>query len=188
VTSSTSDPSGFRSTATSPTTRWRAYLAMYATKATEVAGHVSSRLPRSVPTPPTWRRAERVGRGADQPVACGVRPVRLWAHMFGFGGHFSTRSCAYSTTLRILRHARREWRRRPWHRSTNEPAKEAINRHISQLRRHRLAHHGNAEVANAAAARGPGATPHRTRRNTTHIADLMATRKRVRNDNSRARR
>ena len=32
--------------------------------------------------------------------------LRKWAHMFGFGGHFSTKSRRYSTTLGALRRAR----------------------------------------------------------------------------------
>jgi replication initiator protein RepSA len=32
--------------------------------------------------------------------------LRKWAHMLGFGGHFSTKSRRYSTTLRALRRAR----------------------------------------------------------------------------------
>src|SRR5215216_6267636 len=32
--------------------------------------------------------------------------LRKWAHMLGFGGHFSTKSRRYSTTLTALRHAR----------------------------------------------------------------------------------
>ncbi|HEY9412636.1 MAG TPA: replication initiator [Jiangellaceae bacterium] len=39
------------------------------------------------------------------------RRLRRWAHMLGFGGHFSTKSRAYSTTLRALREARLTWRR-----------------------------------------------------------------------------
>ncbi|MEU3736579.1 replication initiator [Streptomyces sp. NPDC032198] len=33
-----------------------------------------------------------------------------WAHMLGFRGHFSSKSRAYSTTLRALRDVRRAWR------------------------------------------------------------------------------
>ncbi|MEU1777712.1 replication initiator [Streptomyces sp. NPDC019922] len=50
-------------------------------------------------------------------------PVRLpefahlklwkWAHMLGFRGHFSTKSRSYSTTLGMLRDARRAWRTEP---------------------------------------------------------------------------
>ena len=32
--------------------------------------------------------------------------LRAWAHMLGFGGHFSTKSRRYSTTLGALRRAR----------------------------------------------------------------------------------
>jgi hypothetical protein len=32
--------------------------------------------------------------------------LRKWAHMLGFGGHFSTKSRRYSTTLTALRRAR----------------------------------------------------------------------------------
>ncbi len=35
--------------------------------------------------------------------------LRRWAHMLGYGGHFSTKSRRYSTTLTTLRHARRDW-------------------------------------------------------------------------------
>jgi hypothetical protein len=37
-----------------------------------------------------------------------LAPLRLrkWAHMLGFGGHFSTKSRRYSTTLGVLRRAR----------------------------------------------------------------------------------
>jgi hypothetical protein len=36
--------------------------------------------------------------------------LRPWAHMLGFGGHFSTKSRRYSTTLSALRNVRRDWR------------------------------------------------------------------------------
>src|SRR3954451_4463297 len=35
---------------------------------------------------------------------------RRWAHMLGFGGHFSTKSRRYSTTLTALRRTRKDWR------------------------------------------------------------------------------
>ena len=37
--------------------------------------------------------------------------LRRWAHMLGFGGHYSTKSRRYSTTLTALRDARSSWRR-----------------------------------------------------------------------------
>ncbi|WP_433027575.1 replication initiator [Actinomycetospora sp. CA-053990] len=100
------------------------YLAKYATKATELAGHASTRL-----RPDTVRDYARLdthpGRQIDASWHLGTRPetvdaeewaagwgrLRLWAHMLGFGGHFSTRSRRYSTTLGALRQARRDWRR-----------------------------------------------------------------------------
>jgi hypothetical protein len=40
-----------------------------------------------------------------RPSLAGLR-LRAWAHMLGFGGHFSTKSRRYSTTLGALRRAR----------------------------------------------------------------------------------
>jgi hypothetical protein len=87
------------------------YIAKYATKATEALGVTLD---------------HRLGEGEleelDMPVhvaelvrSCfelGSRPslarlrLREWAHMLGFGGHFSTKSRRYSTTLGALRRAR----------------------------------------------------------------------------------
>jgi hypothetical protein len=38
--------------------------------------------------------------------------LRRWAHMLGYRGHFATKSRRYSTTMRALRAARRDWQRR----------------------------------------------------------------------------
>ncbi|MFE3636026.1 replication initiator [Streptomyces sp. NPDC059168] len=38
------------------------------------------------------------------------RPLAKWAHMLGFGGHFSTKSRSYSTTLGALRQVRADYR------------------------------------------------------------------------------
>ena len=40
-----------------------------------------------------------------RPGLDGLR-LRKWAHMLGFGGHFSSKSRRYSTTLGVLRRAR----------------------------------------------------------------------------------
>ncbi|MFC5139778.1 replication initiator [Actinomycetospora rhizophila] len=103
------------------------YLAKYATKATELAGHTSKRLQHD-----TVRDYVRLdthpGRQIDTCWHLGTAPdglgedaredwraswgrLQRWAHMLGFGGHFSTRSRRYSTTLGALRQARRDWRR-----------------------------------------------------------------------------
>jgi uncharacterized Zn-finger protein len=58
-----------------------------------------------------------LGGGPDDPDEplnrwqAGYGRLRRWAHMLGFGGHFSTKSRRYSTTLGALRQARRDWRR-----------------------------------------------------------------------------
>ena len=87
------------------------YVAKYATKSTEALGVTLDH-----------RVGEVELEGLDVPAhvaelvrAClelGARPslatLRLgkWAHMLGFGGHFSTKSRRYSTTLGALRRAR----------------------------------------------------------------------------------
>ena len=87
------------------------YIAKYATKGTEALGVTLDH-----------RIGEVELEGLDVPAhvaelvrACwelGGRPglaglrLRKWAHMLGFGGHFSTKSRRYSTTLGALRQAR----------------------------------------------------------------------------------
>jgi hypothetical protein len=87
------------------------YVAKYATKSTEALGVTLDH-----------RIGEVELEGLDVPAhvaelvrACwelDARPslarlrLRAWAHMFGFGGHFSTKSRRYSTTLGALRRAR----------------------------------------------------------------------------------
>jgi hypothetical protein len=87
------------------------YVAKYATKATEALGFTLDH-----------RLCEGDLEDLDVPAhvaelvrACwelGARPtlvglrLRKWAHTLGFGGHFSSKSRRYSTTLRALRRAR----------------------------------------------------------------------------------
>jgi hypothetical protein len=87
------------------------YVAKYATKSTEALGVTLDH-----------RVSEVELEGLDVPAlvaelvrSCwelGARPslaklrLRKWAHMLGFGGHFSTKSRRYSTTLGALRRAR----------------------------------------------------------------------------------
>jgi replication initiator protein RepSA len=87
------------------------YVAKYATKSTEALGVTLDN-----------RVCEVELEGLDVPAhvaelvrACwelGARPslarlrLRKWAHMLGFGGHFSTKSRRYSTTLGALRRSR----------------------------------------------------------------------------------
>jgi hypothetical protein len=85
-----------------------AYVAKYATKAAECTGTLDRRISSSdrlvnLPVQDHARRhiAEciRLGRLPE------LEHLRLtaWAHMLGFGSHFSTKSRAYSVTLSSLR-------------------------------------------------------------------------------------
>jgi hypothetical protein len=87
------------------------YVAMYATKSTEALGVTLDHrigeaelddldLPAHVAE--LVRACWELG---GRPGLVGLR-LRKWAHMLGFGGHFSTKSRRYSTTLGTLRRAR----------------------------------------------------------------------------------
>jgi len=87
------------------------YVAKYATKATEALGVTLDHrigeveledldLPAHVAE--LVRACWELG---GRPSLAGLR-LREWAHMLGFGGHFSTKSRRYSTTLGALRRAR----------------------------------------------------------------------------------
>jgi hypothetical protein len=87
------------------------YIAKYATKATEALGvTLDHRLSEAelddldVPAhvAELVRACWELG---GRPSLLGLR-LRKWAHMLGFGGHFSTKSRHYSTTLGALRRAR----------------------------------------------------------------------------------
>jgi hypothetical protein len=92
-----------------------AYLAKYATKSTEVTGHVSRRLTDdtiNIYADPDGSHTERLVE------ACWIlgspgdwRRLRRWAHMLGFGGHFLTKSRRYSVTFAMLRNQRIVFRR-----------------------------------------------------------------------------
>lgn len=81
-----------------------AYIAKYATKATEDIGGAGRRA-----------HLDRLKAVASE-IAAGAEPASdyvllgKWAHMLGFRGHFSTKSRRYSVTLGSLRGARRRWR------------------------------------------------------------------------------
>jgi hypothetical protein len=88
------------------------YLAKYATKATEPAGHLSARLNASTvrlyadPVRHTGRLVAAAWTLGRPDAGEGWDRLRPWAHMLGFGGHFATKSRAYSTTFGQLRAAR----------------------------------------------------------------------------------
>jgi hypothetical protein len=87
------------------------YVAKYATKATEALGVTLDHRLGEV----ELDELDLPAHVAELVQACwelGGRPtlrglrLRKWAHMLGFGGHFSTKSRRYSTTLGALRRAR----------------------------------------------------------------------------------
>jgi hypothetical protein len=94
------------------------YIAKYATKATESFGSGLERrigaddldgldnLPTHVAE--LVRAAWELG---GRPELGGLR-LRAWAHMLGFGGHWSTKSRRYSTTFTVLRRARVQFAKR----------------------------------------------------------------------------
>lgn len=102
------------------------YLAKYATKSTEAAGHLSRRLTREsidLYADPQGSHVERLihacwflggyvpGLRLAHQTERPYGRLRRWAHMLGFGGHFLTKSRRYSVTFRILRDNRVIWRR-----------------------------------------------------------------------------
>ncbi|MER6509952.1 replication initiator [Nonomuraea sp. NPDC001636] len=107
--------------------RVAAYLAKYTTKGAESAGTVDR------PIRYAWQIAglnvtEHARRMiytcftlADMP-ACREVPLRQWAHMLGYRGHFSTKSRHYSITLRDLRQARADFRAEQARLIANVPA------------------------------------------------------------------
>ena len=140
-----------------------AYLAKYASKATEDTGHLSARL-----------TADTIDIYADEHThtgrlldACwrlggeeGFAALRRWAHMLGFGGHFFTKSRAYSTTRRAAQTRRTTWRRQ--HAHISDPTTDISADHdqettliINHLRYHGTGWHttGDALLANTAAAK-----------------------------------
>jgi hypothetical protein len=93
-----------------------AYVAKYATKAAEATGTLDRRI-----TPADQLALLPVRDHARRHITECLRLAKLpafadmhlaaWAHMLGFGGHFSTKSRAYSTTLGILQADRAEYQR-----------------------------------------------------------------------------
>jgi hypothetical protein len=87
------------------------YVAKYATKSTEALGvtldhRIGEVELEDVDLPAHVAELVRAcWELGGRPGLVGLR-LRKWAHMLGFGGHFSTKSRRYSTTLGALRRAR----------------------------------------------------------------------------------
>jgi hypothetical protein len=93
------------------------YLAKYATKSTEPVGVLPGRI--TLENAPVYATpGSHQGRLISACLRLGGHPhedfraLRRWAHMLGYRGHFATKSRRYSTTMRALRAARRNWKRR----------------------------------------------------------------------------
>lgn len=93
------------------------YLAKYSTKSTEAVGTLAIRITagniRYYGNPRSHQgrliaAAWQLGRHSHDDF----RALRRWAHMLGYRGHFATKSRRYSTTLRAIRQARADYRRR----------------------------------------------------------------------------
>ena len=93
------------------------YLAKYATKSTEPVGIPPGRITADNAAFYGNPRSHQ-GRLIRAAWHLGSHPhpdfqaLRRWAHMLGYRGHFATKSRRYSTTLRALRAARADYRRR----------------------------------------------------------------------------
>jgi hypothetical protein len=154
------------------------YLAKYATKATETTGHISGRLTSdtvgyyaTMDTHPgrliaaCWYLGtipDGVPDLDDDPFARidfldAWARLHRWAHQLGFGGHFSTKSRRYSTTLTALRAARRDWNRQPEQPpvETIEPGDEPDILTLGHLTFAGIGWHtsADAQLANSAAAK-----------------------------------
>ncbi|WP_416963131.1 replication initiator [Streptomyces sp. Agncl-13] len=91
------------------------YIAKYATKGAESAGAVDGRIHQARELVVLPVRAHVLRMISTCWWLGGLPPfealgLRRWAHMLGYGGHFSTKSRRYSTTLTALREARAEHR------------------------------------------------------------------------------
>jgi hypothetical protein len=90
------------------------YVAKYATKSSEGNGALDARirseedLARRHLSPHLRRMAETAWTLGGDP-AFGRWHLRRHAHSLGYGGHFLSKSQAYSTTLSALRAARQQW-------------------------------------------------------------------------------
>jgi hypothetical protein len=88
------------------------YIAKYATKATESFGSGLDRRLTADDLDCLDKLPAHVAKLVQAAWELGGRPefdglrLRAWAHMLGFGGHWSTKSRRYSTTFTVLRRAR----------------------------------------------------------------------------------
>src|SRR5262249_1147574 len=93
------------------------YLAKYATKSTEPVGVLLGRITAANASIYADSRTHQ-GRLITACLKLGshahtaLKALRRWAHLLGSRGHSAPKSRRYSTTMRALRAARRDWKRR----------------------------------------------------------------------------
>ena len=109
------------------------YLAKYSTKSTEAVGTIPVRISDGnltiygSPHSHQGRLISAAWRLGNHPHA-DFQALRRWAHMLGYRGHFATKSRRYSTTMRALRSARADWKRRQQlHALQLEPASTTVS-------------------------------------------------------------
>ena len=97
------------------------------------------------------------------------RALRRWAHMLGYRGHFATKCRRYSTTMRVLRAARRDWYRRQQPTAKRDRDKTVVT--ITDLRMGwaRLAHHRRRASGPVGRCPRPRAAAYRPRRDVRHV-------------------
>jgi hypothetical protein len=94
------------------------YIAKYATRATESFGSGLDRRLTADDLDCLDKLPAHVAKLVQAAWELGGRPefdglrLRAWAHMLGFGGHWSTKSRRYSTTFTVLRRARVQFAKR----------------------------------------------------------------------------
>jgi hypothetical protein len=130
------------------------YIAKYTTKSTEVTGLAVGRLD-DLSAELHGDPATHLGRLIRACWTLGDHPewyrLRRWAHQFGYGGHITTKSRAFSVTLGFIRHQRTIWRRTLGHPHTWHD--EEADRVVYQLGYHATGwiSTGDALLANSAA-------------------------------------
>lgn len=137
------------------------YIAKYATKGAESAGVVDGRIrsAREMVLLPVRAHVQRMTGTCwwlGGLLAFADLGLRRWAHMLGYGGHFSTKSRRYSTTLGELRRARAD------HRAEEQRATLGLAGHpVAVVGQWRYAGRGySPETALLAASVGEGGGPH----------------------------
>ncbi|WP_329081433.1 replication initiator [Streptosporangium sp. NBC_01469] len=95
--------------------RVASYVAKYATKGAESAGTVDRRIRDAgdiarLDVTEHARRMIYTCFALNRQPQYRLLPLRHWAHMLGYRGHFSTKSRYYSTTLGALRRTRADYR------------------------------------------------------------------------------